>query len=391
LRYERSNSLLGTAVPADVQKKNLALLGFEPVAENEASCTFRVPTWRHDVSQEADLIEEVARLFNYDNIAVTLPSVRQNEMVFAPHDAQIRKLRRHLVGAGLTEIFQWTFSCADDVRKCELDDAYLDMVTLENPLSEKQAAMRSSLLPGLMANVAYNVRHGSRNVTVFEIGPVYRPKPGADLPVESLRVGIALTGAPGAKHWSRAEEKLDFYDLKGCAETLLDFFGQKSASFEEAESAMFQNGQCGAIKLGEKAIGTIGAVKPSVLKAFDADQPVYLADIDLQALLELVPPVAQFEELPQFPASLRDMAVMVDANVPAGALRDAAVRAGGKILKTVEIFDIYTGKQVPEGKKSVALNLVFQSMERTLTDKDTQKAWDGILRNLQRNLGAELR
>jgi len=390
LRAARANLLLGTDIPAAEQCDILRRLGFEITASSEDTCTVRVPTWRHDVSQEADLIEEVARFYGYDKIGVTLPSIAPSEQVFAPQEARIRDLRRFLAAHGLTEFFNWTFSSPQEAKACGLEPDKLAMVALENPLSERQATMRSSLIPGLIANVSRNVRHGSTNIAGFEVGPVFVPVERQELPEEPKRAGIVLSGLNGDKHWSRAQAPVDFYDLKGVCEAVLEFFGIPG-TFEEAESGTFQPGQCGAIVADGRRIGILGQVRPAILSALDVDQPVFLCEVDLEPLLETARPVPQFGEIPMFPPSRRDMAVMLDVSVPAGALVETARQAGGNLLKSVDIFDVYTGKQVAEGKKSVALSLVFQSDERTLTDKDTQKSWDRILKKLKKEFGAELR
>ena len=390
LRYARTDSLLGATVPSETQHNILTTLGFEPVQSGPDQCTVRVPTWRHDVKHEADLIEEVARLHGYDKIEVTLPTVRPTEDVFAPHEGAIRGLRRFLVGQGLTEFYNWTFSCPEDVRNVGLEEAYLNMVALTNPLSENLATMRSSLIPGLVANVSRNVRHGVANIMGFEVGPVYVPVPEQELPDELMRVGVVLSGSVGERDWSRPQQPFDFYDVKGRCEAILDHFGAPYR-FEEAELGTFEKGRCALVLMKKHALGRLGQVRPSILKGYDVDQPVYLVELDLEPLLRRAALVPQFQAIAAFPPSLRDMAVVVDAATPAGEVRDIALRAGGKLLKSVDIFDIYTGKQVPDGKKSVALNLVFQSEERTLTDKDTQKSWDKILKKLEGGLGAELR
>lgn len=390
LRYGRTDHLLGTSVPPETQCNILKKLGFRITDKSGEKCTVSVPTWRHDATQEADLIEEVARLYGYDRIEVTLPQVRPVEQVFAPTDAPIRALRRFLVGQGLTEFFNWSFSCPEDVAACGLDGSYANMVVLQNPLSEKQATMRSSLIPGMMACVSRNVRHGVLDVTAFEIGPVYIPIAGRELADEPVRLGIVLTGNGGAKHWSRPLQGLDLFDVKGYCEAVFEHLGIEG-QFEEAEFGTFQAGQCGRILIGDRPVGHLGQVKASISKAYDIEQPVFMAEMDLEALLAIKAPTPQFRPIPAFPPSRRDMALLVDTGVAAGALRTAAAEAGGKLLTSVEIFDIYTGKQVPEGKKSVALNLVFQSDERTLTDEDTQKAWDRVLKKLQASFGASLR
>jgi len=390
LRYARSNLLLGIAIDAKTQRDYLVRLGFEILTESEEECTVRVPTWRHDAKLEADLIEEIARLYNYDNIPVTLPRVRQSEIVFAPLEAPVRRLRRFLVGQGLTEFYNWTFSSPEEVHRAGLDGAYLDMVALENPLSERQATMRSSLLPGMLANAAHNVHHGVNNIAAFEIGPVYIPEAGAELPTQRLRLGIVLSGAAGVQHWSRTEQPLDFYDLKGFTEGVLEFLGV-TAAFEPADFGTFQPGHSAAVQQKGKPAGCLGKASTAVLKAYEIESPVYLLELELDGLLEQKKEAKCFAEIPTFPPSLRDMAVLVDDSVRAGDLLRAAAQAGGKLLKAVDIFDIYTGDPVPEGQKSVALSLVFQSAERTLTDKDTQKSWDKILKRIQKDFKAELR
>ncbi len=390
LRYSRSDLLLGTPVAPEAQRKTLSRLGFEMLRSDDASCTVKVPSWRHDATREADLIEEIARFHGYDRIAVSLPFIRQSGEVFAPGESTIRDLRRYLVGQGLTEFFNWTFSSPEDVAKSGLDDSFMSMVALDNPLSEKLSTMRSSLLPGILNTVSRNVRHGNLDILAFEIGPVYWPVADAPFPKQELRVAVVLSGHDGAKQWSRPQALLDFYDLKGYCEAILDFFGVK-ATFEDAKFGPFQPGQCGKVVAGETTLGHLGQIRDALLKTYDVEQPVYIVELDLETLLASPIPVPPFEAIPTFPPSRRDMAVLVAADVPAGALRDAAFEAGGKLLESVEIFDVYSGKQVPDGKKSVALSLVFQSAEKTLTDAETQKAWDRILKRLQTGFAAELR
>ncbi|HOZ46898.1 MAG TPA: phenylalanine--tRNA ligase subunit beta [Candidatus Hydrogenedentes bacterium] len=390
LRYDRANLLLGADIPAHTQRGYIQSLGFDVVEASETACTFRAPTWRHDVSQEADLIEDVARLYGYDKIAATLPSISQVEQVFAPFEARVRRLRALLVGAGLTEMMHWTFSQAADVRKSELPDAYLDMVALANPLSENLSTMRSSLIPGLLDNVTRNLHRGNGSIRAFEIGPVYKPRADKDLPDETLRIAVVLTGAAASPHWASEQRSVDFYDLKGIMEVIADHVGAVAA-YQPLEMGPFQTGQSASVVVDGRELASMGLVKSTVLKAYDIEQPVYVLDADLQALLALNPAAKQFEEIPQYPPSLRDIAVLVDNDVPAGALCEAARDAAGKILRSVDIFDVYTGKQVPEGKKSVALSLVFQSPERTLTDQNTQKAWDKILHKLETEFNATLR
>lgn len=390
LRYARANALLGTAIDGTTQRDMLKRLGFGLGNVSDDSCDCTAPTWRPDVSQEADLVEEIARLHGYDNIPVTLPQVRQNEMVFAPHDAKLRKLRRHLVDIGLTECYNWTFSSREMAQRAKLPEPCLDMVALQNPLSENLATMRSSLIPGLLVNAAFNLNHGIERMTAFELGPIYNPLQDNNLPDERMRAGVLLIGPREEAHWSKTLQPVDFYDLKGIAETLMAFFGE-ALLLRSVDSDTFQAGQAAEILLDNQAIGWMGKVSSTVLKAFDIDKAVFLMEVDLQALLEKTVQHKQFEPIPVFPPCLRDMAVVVDKELPVGKMLASAAQAGGALLKKVEVFDIYAGGQIPDGKKSVALSLAFQSSEKTLTDLDTQKTWDKILRRMEKEFKAVLR
>jgi phenylalanyl-tRNA synthetase beta chain len=264
------------------------------------------------------------------------------------------------------------------------------MVVLQNPLSEKQATMRSSILPAHIANAARNLNYGVVSVKGFELGPVYIPAGDTALPAQENRLCVVLAGEAAAPHWSQKARTVDFHDLKGLVEAVLADFGV-TGTFRDTDFGTFQAGQRAEIQVGGKTAGYMGKIAPTVARAFDASGAIFAAELNLDALLDTAMQAPQFQEVPTFPPSARDLAVVVDASAPAGAIRDAAAQAGGKLLRTVEIFDIFTGEQVGAGKKSVALNLIFQSGERTLTDQDTQKAFDKILRRLQNDFQAALR
>ena len=200
-----------------------------------------------------------------------------------------------------------------------------------------------------------------------------------------------MAGESTDKHWSRPQHAVDLYDLKGYVEGLLSLMGAADTAFQAADYPAFEPGSAAEVLVHGNATGVIGIVRHEVLSAFEVEQPVFLAELELTSLLKLSGGTAQFSDIPAHPPSLRDIAVVVDAATPAGDLQATARRAGGKLLQDVALFDIYTGKPVPEGKKSVALSLRFQSHERTLTDKDTDKAWNKIMKALKKDFGAKLR
>jgi len=347
------------------------------------------PTWRHDVSHETDLIEEVARHYGYEHIPTTMPPVRQADRVFAPAEKRVRALRRFLAAQGLTEILNWSFGNVENENKSGMTNQTANMVMLQNPLSENYAGMRTTLIPGLYATAAYNHKRGARGVSLFEIGPVYHAIENEVLPEEPLYLGIIVSGIiPG--NWTQIERLADFYDIKGCLDMLLRHIGRE-ATLEPVSCASFQEGQSAIVKLGKHPIGHIGKTTLATAKSYDLPECVFVLELNLSKLLAKSALIAQFQDIPQFPASLRDLAVVVDLTVSAAELTAVIKNAGGPLLKKVEVFDVYSGKPLPENKKSIAFSLVFQSPERTLTDEDTQKAIERIVKKLQQQHGAELR
>ena len=390
LRYARTDLLLGAEVAPDKQRSILESLHFGVTETSPDACKASVPSWRHDVKLEADLIEEIARLHGFGNIQARLPKVRKTEFVLAPIEGEIRNIRHILAGFGLTEMMNLSFSNAAELEKANLAQEAGSMVLLQNPLSENHAGMRASLIPGVLSVVSTNIRRGVSDIHAFEVGDVYSRSEGDELPLQHLRLCIVLTGLRADSHWGVEGQKVDFFDAKGLVEALVESFGNPPSLVPESCGPL-ESGHSARLDVKDRTLGYVGKVSDEVLGRFDIGQPVFLVDLDLEALLNLSRPERHFTTLSVYPPSLRDMAVVVDAAVPAEQLLRIAREAGGSLLTGVSIFDVYSGKQVPEGKKSLALGLTFQATDRTLTDKDTQKSWDKILKALQDGLQAELR
>lgn len=388
LRYARTEALLGVAIDPTRQSAILEGLGFKALEQEPEQCSFAVPGWRHDVAHEADLIEEVARHYGYDNIPVTMPSIRQSAHVFAPQDRTVRELRHFLAAQGLTEVVNWSFGGRENERRSEAarED---EMVLLQNPLSENYGGMRTSLLPSLYGTAAYNQKRGARTIAVFEIGPVYHAVEGQSLSREPVHLALLLGGVT-AENWALRERPFDFYDIKGYLQRIGDFF-RRELLLDALDSPAFQSGQGAIVKLRKTGLGQLGKTAPPVTRDFDLPENTYVLEIDLEPLLAAPMPPAQFEDIPLYPASLRDLAVIMDRDLPAEQVLKSVKSAGGSLLKKVNIFDVYRGKPLPPDKKSIAVSLVFQSSERTLTDTDTQKALDRIIAVLTKECGVELR
>jgi phenylalanyl-tRNA synthetase beta chain len=365
-----------------------------------------VPDHRMDISTgvvgRADLVEEVARIYGYDRIPDTqfddlIPPQRDNLALL--HEEKGRDL---LVEAGLQEVI--TYRLTTPQREASLyppgslrpDQAYL---TLANPSSAERTSLRHSLVSSVLEVMAGNVRHRDR-LRFFEIGPVFLPVEGEPLPKEVRQLVIAMTGPRELEGWKGADtSNVDFYDLKGLVEDLLDGLHVSQVDFEPAEHPSYYPGRAARLRVDGDTIGLLGQLHPLVQDAFDLptvdpsgdDRPVLVAELDFDVLSRHIPDAHLVSPVPRFPAIRQDIAVVVDAHMPASQVQAAILDAGGKLLVDVRLFDVYRGDQIGAGKKSLAYALTFQAPDRTLTDKEAAKVQNRIVKRLEQELGGRLR
>ncbi|MFP6597463.1 MAG: phenylalanine--tRNA ligase subunit beta, partial [Candidatus Hydrogenedentota bacterium] len=382
---------IGTNVPPETQLSILESLEFGISETTDSGASVSSPPRRHDATRPADLVEEILRHYGFHNIEPTLPNIRPTETVYAPNYKRLQHLRTQLTNIGLTEIYTWTFTSREDLQNTLLTEALDTAIPLENPLSEKNELMRPTLIPSVLHVASRNIRKNAKNIRIFELAPVYFQTQDADSSTQQDRLTICISGDRTANHWSATADPSDAYDLKGYVEEVAALLGDTEIVLKSADQPTYAVGECASIHAKGNHIGYMGRIHKSVADKFDIDQDIYIAEIQVRSLLKKKRSHAKFKQVTEHPASLRDIAVVVDESIPAGEIRSSAAKAGGKLLQNVEIFDIFTGEQVGEGKKSIALNLTFQSHERTLTDKDTDKAWKKIVKTLQHNFNAELR
>jgi phenylalanyl-tRNA synthetase beta chain len=376
--------------------------GCEVIAADVVRVT--VPDHRLDCQYPADLIEEVARIYGYDRIPVTemadrLPPQRANRNLDLEEE-----VRDVLAACGLQEVVTYSLTSLEreaalDPSKSTADLAAETYVTLTNPISQERSVMRHSLLSTVLETVAANLRFRDR-VEIFEVGKVFLLQPGEELPEEPHHLAAVLTGPRGDRHWLATEgPDLGFFDLKGVVETLLARLHVTGVAYEKAQHPALQQGRTARILArgpsgsGDAVeVGYLGEINPAVREAFGLpDRRVAAAELNLDALLGLVPPAWFIEPISPYPAVLQDLAVVVDQEVPAAAVQDLIVDAGGFLLKTVTLFDVYQGEPVPEGKKSLAYALAFQAPDKTLRDEIVAKQVQRIVQRLNNELGAELR
>jgi len=354
-----------------------------------------VPYYRLDVDIPADLVEEVARIVGYERIPETLlrdvlPPQRRNPSL----EGELR-VRDILAACGLAEVITYSLTNLESVARLhpaqEIPDADA-YIRLANPLTPDREFMRRTLKNALLETMAANLRFVKR-VAISEIARVYLPQPDQELPDEPRRLAIAMSGPRRAISWAdTVEGEMNFSDLKGVVETLLDRLHLADRAFEPAQDATFQEGRAARLIVAGQEIGLLGEVHPLVRENFGLPaQRVCLAEFDLEALLAQVPETRYYEPLSRFPAVTRDLALVVDEGVPAAQVREAIVKAGGKLLQQVELFDVYRGEQVPPDKKSLAYTLTYQADDRTLVDEEVSRLQTRIQKKLEGQLGATLR
>lgn len=389
LRHAQVKVVLSIDIPAEQQIGYLKNLGLEVVAGGTAEATnFRIPTFRVDLKREIDLIEEIARMFGVDKIPSTPPRAAGGAHPYdAVHD-QLAEARRILTGLGLTEAQGQTL-IADSAAK--LVTAGEALVALANPLSSDMNVLRPSLLPGLLDSLRHNVSHKNYDVALFEVGRVFVQN-GATFK-EERRVAIALTGQRAQNFWSGEERdaKFDVYDLKGALENFLEAFGLKGLSFTRRENTTSLFIESATIQLGKLPLGELGQVIPTLAKKYDLRDGVFVAELNLDQLLARRNTGRSFKSLPQFPSSRRDAAMLVPEATTHEAVLTVVRQAKPANLETVELFDIFRGKNVPEGQKSVAYAFTYRGTDKTLTDAEVNNAHDALLKQLTTKLNAVMR
>ena len=353
-----------------------------------------VPSFRPDIEREVDLIEEVARLYGYDRIPVTMPVGTVDAKLPSLRLKTQRLLRQIMVRTGFSEAMNYSFIAADAMEKIGLDqdDPRLIHVPIMNPLSEDQAVMRTSLVPSLLDTVARNLSYRSTDLQLFELRPVFLSTGDHAKCTEQLTLSGVMSGRRDPEGWAQSSDLVDFYDLKGVVEDLVAAMNIDNLSFDSAQSQRyFHPGKSCCLMSGKDCLGFIGEVHPQVLAEFNIDQPVFLFELNVEKLIEISGSYAKFKPLSRFPVMVRDSALLLDSSVQASQVMDIIQRTKMKSLDSVNLFDLYTGKGIPEGKKSLAIRVRYRDMEKTLTEDEVNKFHDKLIRSLCHQLGAEIR
>jgi phenylalanyl-tRNA synthetase beta chain len=389
-RYARVNQLLGAEVPPEAAKRVLTGLGLSVVSESTDRAEFEVPTFRVDLQREADLIEEIGRVHGLDKIPSVISQAAPATSRFDESFDRVRLVRQVLNGLGFEEAINQTMTSPVAAALTPLRPG-AGLVRLQNPLNEDLSVLRPSLLPGLLQNLRVNISRQTLDVRLFEIGRVFSFEEGK--PVERLSLGLAATGHRAPEAWEAAARvaKMDYYDLKGAVESLLARLRIGPVKFAPKSEPSGLMEQAAIIDINGAMFGEVGLLDATVARQYDMRDPVMLAELDLQELLEEADWQRSYKPLPQFPGVQRDIAMIVaEATTHAQVM---AVIAGCRknLVESVRLFDIFAGGTIPKGKKSLAYSLTYRAPDRTLTDAEVNRVHDEIKATLKKSLQCEIR
>lgn len=384
LTTKQVERVLGIKVKREKIAEVLRSLGFsaEPAGSDKLLVT--VPYWRTDIRLAEDLVEEIARIIGYDEIPTTLPSGALPQYQPDPMRSLRERVSHILVGCGMQEVITYSLTNIEMLRKVASSVVPL---RIANPITTEQEYLRTTLRPGLLKILAANEKHEEGGIRLFEAGKVYLPRQG-DLPEECQMLAGLLSGPRLDRSWHGEGQALGFFDAKGVLETLFERLGI-AASFEPTEDLIFSPSRAARVMVGSEDLGVLGELHPRVAEGFGISRPVYLFEIDLQKLLPITLELRRYQPIPRFPATLRDIALVVDGAIPAKRVQE--IIESSPLVAKVTLFDVYTGEQVPRGKKSLAYRILYQSPSRTLTDEEVNGEQERILERLGRELGAILR
>ena len=392
---EQINNHLGTNIAKDVMLNIITSVGFDVTKDENDEITVKVPSWRNDVTCMADISEEIARLHGFDKIKSTLPNGVSMQGTQSAKQTFIDKVKASLSSQGLYETISFALTNEETFNKLNIpqDSPLRKAVPIMNPLSDEYPLVRTTLLSSIFDNLARNLARKNDDVALFEVGSVFFPKalPVTELPDEVVKIAGAITGRRNAQGWNQANDMVDFYDAKGIIEELLANLRVTRYTVEAGTHYAMHPGKTALVKKGRDVIATVGEVHPAVLSAYGITKPVYIFELDATTVMKYMAKDLKYKALPKYPATSRDLAMLVDVDVNAADIEKAMTKAAGQNLTQITLFDVYTGKQVEEGKKSLAFSLTFQSNDKTLTDAEIDPAIEKIVAKLQKDFNANLR
>lgn len=393
-RLYKIPELLGAELPIEEVERILSSLGFEPKGQ-KGRLMVKVPSWRPDVEGEADLVEEVARVYGYGRLPSKLPDIGVPQGWLCEGRKLEKKAQEIMASLGFYEAVTYSLIGPEifDLLLLPQGHPWRRALRVRNPMAGWQERLRTLVLPCLLQVVSRNITRGNEDLALFEVGRVFLPFGEGELPEERRHVCALMTGSLWRGRWNIPPEaaSADFYALKGALEQFLERMGVKEVNFESVEFPMLHPTRAAKVIVEGEEVGWLGEVHPKVLENFEIPRPVWAFEVDLEKVAEIAIKVSRYRPIPKFPAAKRDLSFLLPEGVLSDRLLSVIINAGGDTLELAEIFDLYRGPQVPEGKKSVAVSLFFRSTERTLSDEEVEEKVRRLVEAVERELGGKLR
>lgn len=387
------NRRLGTTISETEMKDIFRKLRFETEVNGD-DLMITVPSRRNDITIFEDILEEVARIYGYDNLPYTLPANASKPGGLTETQALKRRVKNYLQSVGLSETIMYSLTDEKSVHTFlspELEGDKLTAIPLHSPMSEAHSHLRLSLLPEMLKAVAYNVKRKQQDIGLFEIGSVFlsEEKTITKQPVESARLAGALTGVRSNYQWKGEKTIVDFYVVKGIVEGLFAYLDME-VSYTQAKLPEMHPGRTATITHKGQTIGFLGQVHPFIAKQIGMKE-TYVFDIDMQYIFDTITPEWGYEAVAKYPSIARDVAFVLDRSIVSNDVQTVIEQAGGELVKHVEVFDVYIGENVKETEKSLAYAIEFQDKEKTLTDEEVDAAMDKIMTAVTEQFGAYVR
>lgn len=389
ITLQRINHVLGTELSLEEVASIFIRLQFEyTLVEDEFIIS--VPLRRWDISIEADLLEEVARVYGYNKIPSTLPMMESTPGELNDKQRLTRFIHRYLEGSGLAQTISYALTTPEKAERFSMKPS--KTTNLDWPMSEEHKTLRLSLISGLVDNAAYNAARQMKNIALYEVGHVFYENESGNLPLEEEHVAGLLSGSLTENTWSNTAQPVDFYTLKGIVEELLETIGIKETIKFAADSSFndLHPGRTAEIYLGEEKIGVIGQIHPEIAGVFDLEE-TYVFELSVDALVAAEKNSVLYAAIPKYPGTSRDIALLVEETISHNEVMDVIEANGGKWLQQVRLFDLYQGEHIEAGKKSIAYSLAYLNPEATLKEEEVNKDFEKVKKALKQELNAEIR
>ncbi|RKQ37958.1 phenylalanine--tRNA ligase subunit beta [Oceanobacillus halophilus] len=390
---EDINKRLGTDIATKEVASILSRLQF-PYTQNKDTFTIQVPTRRGDITIFEDMLEEVARIYGYDKLPFTLPEGSNQAGGLTERQLLKRKIKQLMQSIGLSETLTYSLTNGGDIKRLispEIVEQHPTPVALAMPMSEEHKYLRLSILPEMLRTLSYNIARNQSNLAYYEMGSVFisDEKEITKQPKEQLRLSGALTGKWLEQPWQQEKKEVDFYLVKGMVEKLFHYL-EIPVRFEQARVKDMHPGRTAIVNIGAQKVGFIGQLHPGLAKELDLKE-TYVFDLNLEAIYGAYENILSFQDIPKYPSVARDIAFILDKEVLAGEVKQVIEEVGAPLVKHVQIFDVYQGENVPEGKKSIAYSLLYQDPNKTLKDNEVEESYEKIVEAVNSKFNAYVR